>query len=149
MFGCRTAVALRAGTTLRGRGDWVRHYCLSAGLAVVEISFVSDAGGLIKEELDALTHGSGFSFGDLAADRAGVRLSEAATASESAAQSMQTRLQSGYSADDFFPIASDLPENLTLEQFRQDYGGVGTQRYRQTINEIETRLNGCAALALP
>jgi hypothetical protein len=40
---------------------------------------------LIKEELDALTLGSGFSFGDLAADRAGVRFADAATDSEAAA----------------------------------------------------------------
>jgi hypothetical protein len=145
----RMAVSVRSNTTLRGRNDWARHYCLSAALAVVENPFVSDAGGLIKEELDALTHGSGFSFGDLAADRAGVRFAEAATNSERAANSMQVRLQSGYTVDDFFPSISDLPENLTVEQFRRDYGGVGSQRYRQTLSEIETRLDACAALALP
>jgi len=145
----RMAVSVRTGTTLGGRSDWARHYSLSAALAVVENPFVSDAGGLIKEELDALTHGSGFSFGDLAADRAGVRFAQAATDSEKAALAMQTRLQHGYAADDFFPSISDLPENLTVEQFRENYGGVGSQRYRQTLNEIETRLDACAALGLP
>jgi hypothetical protein len=145
----RTAITVRAGTTLRGREDWVRHYCLSAALAIVENSLISDAGGLIKEELDALTHGSGFSFGDLTADRAGVRFARAATNSEPAALAMQARLQAGYAADDFFPQASDFPERLTVEQFRRDYGGVGTPRYRQTVRDIDTRLNCCAALASP
>ena len=145
----RMAVSARTGITLRGRSDWARHYSLSAALAVLENPLVSDAGGLIKEELDALTNGSGFSFGDLAADRAGIRFAQAASDSEKAALAMQTRLQNGYTADDFFPAISDLPENLTVEQFRRDYGGVGSRRYRQTINEIEIRLNGCAALALP
>jgi hypothetical protein len=145
----RAATALRTGTTLRGRDDWARHYCLSAALAVVENSFLSDAGGLMKEQLDALTQGTGFSFGDLAADRAGVLFAQAATASESAALAMQKRLQNGYLADDFFPPASDLPENLTVEEFRRDYGGVGTQRYRQTVREIEARLDRCAALSPP
>jgi hypothetical protein len=145
----RAALAVRAGTTLRGRQDWVRHYCLSAALAVVENPLISDAGGLLKEELDALTHGSGFSFGDLAADRAGVRFAWAATASATAAQALQARLQAGYAADDFFPPAADLPENLTVAQFRRDYGGVGTPRYRQTVRAIDTRLNRCAALASP
>jgi hypothetical protein len=145
----QAAIAVRAGTTLHGRHDWVRHYCLSAALAVVENSLISDAGGLIKEELDALTHGSGFSFGDLTADRAGVRFAWAATDSERAALAMQARLQEGYVADDFFPPAADFPENLTVEQFRRDYGGVGSQRYRQTVNAIDTRLNRCAALASP
>lgn len=143
----RAAAALRPGTTLRGRDDWARHYSLSAALAVVETPFLSDAGGLIKEELDALTRGSGFSFGDLAADRAGVRFAEAATDSEAAARKMQTHLQDDYSADDFFPPASDLPENLTAEEFRLEYGGVGSKRYRQTVAEIEARLDRCAALS--
>jgi hypothetical protein len=145
----RGATAVRAGTTLRGRNDWARHYCLSAALAVVENAFISDAGGLIKEELDALTHGSGFSFGDLTADRAGVRFARAAAGSETAALALQARLLEGYAADDFFPPPADFPENLTVEQFRRDYGGVGTPRYRQTVSDIDTRLHRCAALAAP
>jgi hypothetical protein len=144
----RTAIALRPGTILRGREDWARHFCLSAALSIVENPFVSDTGGLVKEELDALTQGSGFSFSDLAADRAGVRFARAATSSEIAARTIQTRLQKGYSEDDFFPPASDLPENLTVEQFRRDYGGVGTQRYREAVREIEARLDRCPGLAL-
>jgi hypothetical protein len=145
----RAAIALRPRTTLDGREDWARHFCLSAALAVLENPFLSDAGGLMKEQLDALTHGSGFSFGDLTADRAGVRFAEAATDSAPAAKAMQARLQEGYSADDFFPPASDLPENLTVEQFRRDYGGVGDQRYRLKIRQIEARLDRCPGLSLP
>jgi len=144
----RAGIALRTGTTLRGREDWARHYCLSAALAVVESPFMSDAGGLLKEELDALARGSGFSFGDLAADRAGVRFAQAATASESVAQEMQRRLQRGFAVDDFFPDAADLPENLTTEQFRAIYDGVGSQRYRQVAGDIEARLDRCPALSV-
>jgi hypothetical protein len=103
------AIALRQGLTLRGREDWARHYALSAALAVLEHPLVSDAGGLMIEQLDALTGGSGFSFGDLAADRAGVRFAVAATRSEAAAKSMQARLQSGFAVDDFFPPVADGP----------------------------------------
>ena len=143
----RQAVALRQGTTLRGREDWPRHYALSAALAVLEHPLVSDAGGLMKEQLDAMTGGSGFSFADLAADRAGVRFATAATRSEAAAKAMQARLRDGFRVDDFFPPAADLPENLSVGQFRRDYGGVGSQSYRQKIREIETRLDRCVALA--
>ena len=59
---------------------------------------------------------------------------------------MQARLQGGYSVDDFFPPASDLPENLTVEAFGRDYGGVGDQRYRRMIGEIEARLDRCPGL---
>jgi hypothetical protein len=37
--------------------------------------------------------------------------------------------------------------NLTVEQFRLDYGGVGSQRYRQMVGEIEARLDRCNALS--
>src|SRR6478736_144428 len=145
----RQVVAARTGVTLAGRADWARHYCLSAALVVVENPFFSDAGGLMKEQLDALAHGSGFSFGDLAADRAGVRFAEVATASPAAAVAMQTRLQGGFIVADFFPPASDLPENLTLEEFRRTFDGVGAPRYRAMVNEIEARLDRCAGLVQP
>src|SRR5262249_61390306 len=98
------------------------------------------------EELDALTHGTGFSFADLAADRAGTRFARAATASEDAARAAQARLAAGFATDDYFPQAADLPENLTVEQFRRDFGGVGSPRDRQKVAEIEARLDRCAAL---
>jgi hypothetical protein len=144
----RQVAAVRAGTTLRGRDDWSRHFSMSAALAVLEHPFVSDAAGLMKEQLDALTQGSGFSFADLAADRAGARFGAAATHSDAAARTMQARLRRGFTAGDFFPPAADLPENLTVEQFRRDYGGVGSPRYRQLVAEIEARLDSCLGFSL-
>jgi len=145
----RSGALLRQGTTLRERDDWSRHFCLSAALAVLEHPLVSDAGGLMKEQMDALTGGSGFSFGDLAADLAGVRFAGSATHSEAAAKAMQDLLQSGFEVNKFFPPAADLPENLTTEQFRREYGSVGSQRYRQKVHEIENRLMHCVALSPP
>ncbi len=142
----REAVAARAGTKLAGREDWARHFCLSAALAVVEDPFLSDAGGLLKEELDALAHGSGFSFGDLAADRAGVRFAAATTDSFDAAMASQSRLRTGFTTADFFPEINDLPESLTVEEFRRDFGGVGAPRYRAMLGEIEARLDRCPGL---
>jgi hypothetical protein len=143
----KKSAGLRAGTTIRGRGDFVQHFCVSAALAVVENSFLSDAGGLIKEELDALTMGSGFSFADLAADRAGARFGEMATDSEASALAIQARLKDGYKVDDFFPAVTNLVENLTVEQFRRDYGGVGSARYREVLADIDARLDRCAGLS--
>lgn len=142
----RDAARLRSGAGLRGRDDWARHFCLSAALAVVESGFVSDLGGLLKEELDSLTKGTGFSFGDLAADRAGVRFAAAATASPEAALAVQARLRAGFVVDDVFPPVADLAENLTVEQFRADFGGVGAPQYRAVLAEIEARLSRCAML---
>jgi hypothetical protein len=142
----RSAARLQQGTTLRGREDWPRHYALSAALAVLEHPLVSDAGGLMKEQLDALTLGSGFSFGDLAADRAGVRFAAAATGDETTATAMQARLKQDFQLNDFFPPAIDFPENLTVEQFRQGYGGVGSKPYRLEVSRIEKLLDECISL---
>jgi len=143
----RSAVQLRKGTSLRGRKDWSQHFCLSAALAVLENPLVSDAGGLMKEQMDALSHGSGFSFGDIGADRAGVRFAAAATNSEEDAKAMQDFLMKGFTVDDFIPPLADLPEKLTTEQFQSQFGNLRSDAYREKINEIETRLNGCVALS--
>ncbi len=140
------AAQLSEGITFRERVDWSRHFCVSAALAVLENPLVSDAGGLIKEQLDALTKGSGFSFCDFAADRAGVRFANAATNSEADAVAMQHLLMGEFVVSNFLPSIADLPENLTTEQFRSQYGAVGSQRYRDKITAIESRLDSCVAL---
>ena len=142
----RAAVLLRRGASLHGREDWARHFCISAALAVAENAFVSDFGGLLKEEVDSLAKGSGFSFADLAADRAGVRFAVAATDSAAGSLAAQARLQAGVVMADVFPPVDDLAERLTVEQFRADYGGVGAPRYRAMLAAIDARLDGCAAL---
>lgn len=134
------------GATLRGRPDWAKHFSLSAALSVMEHPLVSDAAGLMKEQVDALAQGTGFSFADLAADRAGIRLAIAATRSDSAAVALQDRLRAGFAVDDFFPAVADLPEDLTVEQFRREYDAIGAPRYRELIARIDARLDSCPGL---
>jgi hypothetical protein len=140
------ARARRAGrdVALRGRRDWTQHFCVSASLAVVSTDALSDAAGLLKEELDS-DGGSGFSFGDLLADRAGTRFASLATQDETAARNLQLRLARGFRVDDFFPSAQGLPEGLTDAQLRSRYGGVGGPGYARLAAEIESRLDACRA----
>lgn len=42
--------------------------------------------------------------------------------------------------------AYHLPEDLTAEAFRRDFGGVGDERYRLKAREIEAMLDRCAGL---
>jgi hypothetical protein len=148
-FNDDTASTVRRGmgrVTLRGRRDWPRHFFVSAALAQISAESVSDAVGLLKEELDAGEGGSGFSFSDLLADRAGTLFSMAATRDDQTALAMQARLGRGFDVDDFFPPAADLPEDLADEELQAKYGGVGGARYKQIEREIERRLAGCAGL---
>ncbi len=130
--------------TLRGRVDWTRHFLVSGALTVLSAQAPSDAVGLLKEELDA-TRGSGFSFGDLLADRAGTTFAVTATRDEASAMAMQERLARGFRLDDFFPEAADLPEDLPDAQLQAVYGGVGGPGYQRVVGEIERRVAACPA----
>jgi len=138
------AEKVRGGTTLRGRADWTRHFTVSGALTVMSAVAPSDAAGLLKEELDA-DGGSGFSFGDLTADRAGTTFAEVATRDEARAAAIQARLAGGFRVDEYFPRAEDMPEGIPDDQLQSRYGGVGGPLYRRTAAEIERRVAGCAA----
>jgi hypothetical protein len=133
-----------ARTTLRGREDWTKHFFVSAALTVLSAQAPSDAIGVFKEELDA-GGGSGFSFGDLLADRAGTTFALVATRDAAAARTLQERLAAGFRVDDFFPEAADLPENIQAAELEARYGGVGGRLFRQYAAEVERRLWSCAA----
>jgi hypothetical protein len=105
----------------------------------------SNAIGLLKEELDAGTGGSGFSFADLLADRAGTTFAVRATRDEATACAMQDRIARGFRVEEFFPPAADLPEGVTEAELQARYGGVGGEAYCQLIEEIERRIAACAA----
>jgi hypothetical protein len=140
----RAHVAALGRPTLQGRRDWTRHFLVSAALTVLSAETPSDAAGLFKEELDA-ARGSGFSFADLLADRAGTSFAAAATRDERSAVAMQQRLAMGFEREDFFPEVADLPEGLTDAELQSAYGGVGGPGYQRVVGEIESRVAACPA----
>ncbi len=143
----RSAAQRHDGTvTIRGRHDWPRHFLVSAALAVLSHESLSDEAGLLKEELDAGEGGSGFSFADLLADRAGTLIALAATRDEPSARRMQDRLAGGFRIDEIFPPAADLPRGISDRELEAEYGGVGGEKYNQVIREIQRRLSECEAL---
>src|SRR6185295_18583751 len=95
----RTVTPAFRATTLRGRPDWTRHFTVSAAIVVLASEGISNAAGILKEEMDS-QGGSGFSFGDLLADRAGTTFATIAIRDGVAAASMQERLSRGFQVDD-------------------------------------------------
>ncbi len=130
--------------TLGGRSDFSQHFTISAALASTAGSPLSDVIGLYKEIKDS-QGGSGFSFNDIAADRAGTRFGELATTSDNGAQKVQRQFTAGLRESDFMPEVKDLPEYLQEIEFKRRYGGIGSQAYIKMTNEIERRI---AALPL-
>jgi len=130
---------------LRGRSDWTKHFCVAAAITLLSDEIVSDAASLLKEELDSDIGGSGFSFSDILASRAGTTFALWATRDEQAALAIQDRIVRGFQIDEFFPPAADLPEGITDAELQTQYGGVGGEGYGRVIEEIERRIATCSA----
>jgi hypothetical protein len=97
------------------------------------------------KEVDDSRGGSGFSFNDLAADRAGVRLGEKATDSAASAKKLQQSLgRPGLSEADFMPSVEGLPEFMPEPEFKARFGGIGAPAYNNMMQEIERRVGALA-----
>lgn len=126
--------------TLNGRDDFAMHFLVSAALAVEGGGPLADAIGVYKELSDS-RGGSGFSFNDIAADRAGTRFG---LLSEQAPEKLQSLMSRGVPESAFMPDVADLPEFLSEREFLKRYGGVESSAYRQMMQDIEARLNALA-----
>jgi hypothetical protein len=114
------------------------HVLVSAALAVTGGGPLADAIGLYKEVADS-KGGSGFSFNDLAADRAGTRFGQQALRDP---QGFQARLAAmRLDESDLLPAIADLPESMSAEEFARRFGGVGAPPYQRMLADIESRLD--------
>jgi hypothetical protein len=129
---------------LAGREDFPQHFTISAAIAANAGAPLSDAIGLYKE-VDDSRGGSGFSFRDIAADRAGTRFGELAAASRASAMKLQRQVGAGVRDADILPPVPDLPEFMREAEFKRRYGGIGAPAYKSKMDDIERRI---AALPL-
>jgi hypothetical protein len=125
-----------------GRHDLAQHYLVSAALTVSAGSGLAGAMGVFKE-LDDSRGGSGFSFADLLADRAGIRLAEMATGTDRQARLLQQRMSGPLSESDFMPAIDDLPEGIMELEFKHRYRDPDSENYRMVEAEIDQRLSRC------
>jgi uncharacterized protein YfiM (DUF2279 family) len=132
--------APRRSVTLRGRGDLAQHFTVSALIAAAAGGPLANAAGIYKEVDDA-RRGSGFSFSDLAADRAGTLFGLLSTRSADSAKLLHSRLAAtALREDDMMPAITGLPDNLPEAEFARRFGGVGGPGYTSLAAEIERRL---------
>jgi len=122
---------------LAGRNDSAQHFVVSATLAAWAGEPVADAIGVYKEMADS-RHGSGFSFADLAADRAGTRFGELLSRRDSRLNAL---LEKELTDGDLIPVISDLPESISAADFQRQFGNTSSPAYRQLTAEIERRLD--------
>ena len=131
--------------TLDGREDFAKHFIVSAAIAAFADTALADAIGLYKE-IDDARYGSGFSFNDIAADRAGTKFGEKAVLNEDSAVNMARRIAPGLEDSDLMPKWDDLPEYLSEAEFKRRFTDIDSPAYRGMMQKIEQRVAGLRLL---
>jgi hypothetical protein len=129
----------RYPTFLFKRVDLAQHFIGSAAITASMNNQVAKAVGEEKELSDA-RNGSGFSFVDLAADKAGTRFGEMATSSPESARKLQKKLSEIKDYTDFMPDPSDLPEHMDDTEFKQRFDNVDSVTYQALSKQIDERI---------
>jgi len=124
---------------LLGRNDLMQHFVISAALTVAAGGGIANALGLFKE-LDDSKGGTGFSFADLLADKAGVRVAEIAIKSPEHAALLQDRMAAIHRDTEFMPPYDHLPEGIAELEFKRRYQHLDSKEYKVVDDEIERRI---------
>jgi len=121
------------------RIDLAQHFIGSAALTASVNKQAAQLAGEEKELSDA-QGGSGFSFIDLAADKAGTRFGEMATSSPENARKMQKAMSGIKDYSDFMPDPRDLPEHMNEADFKRRFESVNSPVYQEISKQIDVRI---------
>lgn len=122
--------------TARGRSDTLKHFVVMAALAAQLSVVEAEAVGFAKEAVDA-QGGTGFSFADLAANRAGIRFAERVLDRRLTLETIASR----FDVEHFVPDLDGLPEGLASDEVIERFGGRGDPRFEAVMHDIESRLD--------
>lgn len=125
------------------RTDMAKHFVGSALLTSSGSGYLAHFLGLEKELQDS-KQGSGFSFVDLAADRAGMYFGEIATSSPENARILQKAMSEIADYRAFMPEVRDLPENMQRSEFEAKYGSIYSRQYQQILQLVDQRISVCS-----
>ncbi len=132
---------LPAGITLtvQNRADLAKHFIYSAAIQILSDQGISVAIGEFKELMDRVQTGSGYSFVDLAADKAGVQFAVVLANPDRAAQA-QLLLSLQVDETIFMPSTNGLPEGLHREAFVAQFGRVDSPAYVAMVETVRQRV---------
>lgn len=122
---------------LGGRDDLTLHFLYSAAMRIAATPLIATQVGALKEISDAGAGGSGFSFIDMAANKAGIWLVENIA---SINQPQLFILDSDAFEAAFMPEWRDLPEGLSETQLQKQFGGPDGAGTQALLQQIEQRL---------
>lgn len=121
--------------TLRGRRDLAQHFFVSAHLAAIAGTQVATASGLAKEMSDS-AGGSGFSFADMTANRAGILFAGGLVNKRFSLATLSDQ----FTVAKFMPNVDGLPEGLTAAEMLAQFGPQTDDRFRRELDKIDQRL---------
>lgn len=136
------AKAVRRSLTLLGRGDLTKHFLISAAISSGSNSGLSAIVGVFKEMEDS-RGGTGFSFADLAADRAGIEFAKVATDQDDTARNLQRFMAQILDESGFMPPVDNLPEGIMELEFKRRFNDLDSREYALVEGEILQRIAGC------
>ncbi|GAB3001683.1 hypothetical protein [Psychrosphaera aestuarii] len=125
---------------VHGRKDLTLHFLYSAILEQLGGQQIGLNIGEIKELYDANEGGSGYSFPDLAADKAGLSFSQFVVYNEQQARQAQQMLAGIKDESVFFPMVDQLPEGLSATQFKDELGNKHSIEYKLIEQAIDDRI---------
>ncbi len=123
--------------------DMAKHFMVSAVLSAAGAETLANKLGQQKELSDAKT-GSGFSFIDLAGDRAGLKFGRIATSSPKNARELQRRIAGIKDYTSFMPEVRDLPEKMSDKEFKKRFESVSSSKYKKMLKKIDDRISALA-----
>jgi len=128
-------IEVMGNPTMRERSDLTKHFFVSAHLVVAGGKLATVSAGLAKEMKDA-QGGTGFSFVDMAANRAGIAFAEHMLADNFSLPELARR----FHVDDYLPSLRGLEEDLTSADLQNNYGGEDQTTVAEEIDQIEQRV---------
>jgi hypothetical protein len=128
------------------RTDMAKHFMALATVTSSGSTYLAHLLGREKELIDA-KHGSGFSFVDLAADRAGMYFGKIATSSPENALKLQQAMANLKNYSEFMPEVRDLPENMNDAEFKKQFGSIYSPTYQNLLKKIDIRISSCPVYA--
>ena len=126
---------------IAGRKDLKLHFLYSAIVQILTNRGISLSLGEIKEISDMDRGGTGFSFVDIAADRAGLHFATLAIDPAGGGLFLQNHIKAAVSEQSFFPDISLLAEEITQQEFVETYTSTESAEYALVIEEIDRRIH--------
>lgn len=133
----REAVPSLPGARLAGRRDLTLHFLYSAVIKQVGNPYLADQIGQLKELHDAASGGTGYSFVDIAANRAGIHFAEQLARID---DHQVLTLSTEDFERAFFPEILDLPEGLSESQVQLLLGGLQGDGFKALHRVIDERV---------